>query len=232
MYLQLYGERHSGTNWLRRLLSDNFVKGQDKDLIENTHVVDGRLFEDCGWKHGFFDKGLKDADTSNTLFLAIFRDPYEWLVSMYRYPYHVHPSLRSLPFLQFICTEWYCIHDHDSALRDGSEIMTERNPTTGERFRNVIELRKTKINDLLSLQDHVENFHILRYEDLLIDPRIQLELIAEKFGLKMVDDEDITCNVDVSKRVPTPFPPFISKNVTDLLDWNLETKLGYIPKVK
>jgi len=232
MYLQLYGERHSGTNWYRRLLSNNFIKGSGKGLVENTHTTDGRLFEDCGWKHGFYDKGLNDVDTSNTLFLAITRDPYEWLVSMYRYPYHVHPTLKNLPFLQFINSEWYCIHDHDSALKDGSEIMAERNPETGDRFQSVIELRRAKIYDLLSLQDHVENFHMLRYEDLLIDPKPQLDIISKKFGLKMVPGMGVSCDVDTSKRIPTPMPPFISKNVTDLLDWNLEMKLGYVPREK
>lgn len=179
-FIQIYGERNSGTNYLHFLLEEN---------IRNVKV--GYKF---GWKHGFakMDK-IKEQINGGDLILCMFKDPYSWIVSMHGKPHHA-PQLYKLPFDQFIRSEWVCYTGDNYDIRDlkndpvlaDQEMMHERNPDTGERFANVIALRTAKCKRFLELKEEFPNqVRILKYEDYLMKPRISVCDLAGKGKLRL-----------------------------------------------
>ena len=164
-YIQIYGERNSGTNYLENLLNANleYLKAGTK----------------LGWKHGFINQPhLKKYDLSQTLALIISKNPYAWLVSMHQKPYHA-PQLANIAFSEFIRKEWACysgkynymkpINVDSNILLNSTEMMRERHPLTKQRIENVVHLRNLKNQSFLKLINIFENYYFIRYEDLLLD---------------------------------------------------------------
>ena len=119
----IYGERCSGTNYLEQLLINNF------NVIINY---------DYGHKHFF---GFNDLTNSeNTLFIGIIRHPYDWINSLYRERHHLPKHFEKIE--NFLNDEIY-------SLDNNNEIMNDRNIYTKERYKNIFELRTTKIKFLI-----------------------------------------------------------------------------------
>ncbi len=178
-YIQIYGERNSGTNYLHFLLEHN---------IKNIKV--GYKY---GWKHGFAKVDqMKDQVNAEDLIICLFKDPYSWLVSMHGKPHHA-PQLVGTTFSEFIRSEWACYTGDNYDVRDlvkdpvtdETEMLYERNPETQQRFANVIKLRSAKIRKVKELQKFWPNIIYMRYEELLQSPRITVCDIAGKFKMKL-----------------------------------------------
>lgn len=178
-YIQIYGERNSGTNFLHFLLEKN---------IDNVKV--GYKY---GWKHGFAKlDNLKNKASEEDLIICIFKDPYSWLVSMHQKPHHA-PQMLPLSFSEFLREEWACYEGDNYDIRNlvtdpilpEQEMLFERNPHTLERFNNVVKLRTEKAKHLLQLNNNCPNVLYLKYEDLLNKPRISVCNIAHKFRMKL-----------------------------------------------
>jgi len=180
-FIQIYGERSTGTNYLHHLLEQN-IKG----------VKVGYKF---GWKHGFAKiNKIKEEATDSDLILVITKEPYSWLVSMYKKPHHA-PQMLKLSFSEFLREEWACYEGKNFDSRDlekdpllpEQEMMFERNPDTNERFGNVIRLRESKMRRLLRIKDEniVKNIEFIRYEDLLLAPRKKILSVADNHKLKI-----------------------------------------------
>ncbi len=170
--IQIFGERCSGTNYTKQLLVNNFPD------IELTAMY--------GFKHRFHNKNLADRD--NCLFLIVYRDLFDWLRSFHLQPFHAAPELCGIPFSQFIRKEWRALYTKSSGRTPddplwGTEMMFERDPQTGNRFRNVLELRRARTCDWESLGEKVPYFLHLCYEDLRNNPEGILREISEQFGL-------------------------------------------------
>jgi hypothetical protein len=68
----------------------------------------------------------------------------------------------------FLNNEWYSIHEEGE--EKGSEMMDDRNIYTGERYKNIFEMRSTKYKYLLTdMKTKVKHYYFIRYEDLLND---------------------------------------------------------------
>ena len=180
--IKVYGERNSGTNYLISLLEAN-LKGNDVKIVQKKY----------GWKHRFVDaQQLYEADTSKTLFIFISKDIYSWTVSMNNKPHHA-PQLYGLDFDTFLKSEWACYEGIGYATRDlkknpikpEEEMMFERNPNTGKRFRNVMLLRNEKNKQYLKIKETCEHHHFMKYYDLLYTPKRSLRMMAREFGLKL-----------------------------------------------
>jgi hypothetical protein len=66
---------------------------------------------------------------------------------------------------EFLNKEFYSVFD-----KDQTERMEDRNIYTGERYKNIFELRHTKIKWILEdLPNKVKNCIFIRYEDLIND---------------------------------------------------------------
>lgn len=176
--VKIYGERSSGTNYLASLIEKNF----------HNITVNPKQY---GWKHGFINfKKLKTIDTDHTLFIFISKDPYSWLVSMNKKPHHA-PQLYGLKFNEFLKKEWACYKGKnygsrdlkENPLTDEEEMLNERSPETKKRYGNVILMRNGKNKCFLELRNHVKNYRLLKYENLLKHPELSLKKISSEFKI-------------------------------------------------
>ena len=213
--IQIYGERCSGTNYLEKLLDINF------------HV---NIKWNYGWKHFFGFHDLSNSD--NTLFVCIIRNPIDWINSLYRTPHHIpHHLLENKD--SFLNYQFYSIYKNKNNF--GKEILHDRNIFTKNKYNNIFELRKTKINFLLNeLPTKVKNYIFIRYEDLIDNFEITINKIKNK-GLK-VKSLNFPENYYNYKKTNKKFikekkTEFFTKD--DFLnnpnfDYEIEKKLGYL----
>lgn len=171
--IQIYGERCSGTNYLEHLIRKNYLN------------VD--LCWDYGWKHFFPRVDLSQSD--QCLFLVLFRNPYDWVRSLHRSPWHAHPSIRNLPLIDFLKVQWHCVWDDHwqpfpKNIIYGSEMMFERDPDTGKRFDNVLKMRNAKNTHWQNLRNLVQHVEFIRYEDLADFPKQTIRELGRKYSIK------------------------------------------------
>jgi hypothetical protein len=171
----IYGERCSGTNYLENIININF---------------DVKITWEYGWKHffGFQDDKLKNSD--DTLFICIVRNLPDWINSFYREMHHL-PLLyknnmsEEEKLEEFLNKEFWSFNDNNMNRDTKKELMHDRNIYTGERYKNIFELRHTKIKWMLEdLPNKVKNCIFIRYEDLINDFDKTLLKIKDK-GLEV-----------------------------------------------
>lgn len=200
----IYGERHSGTNFLESLLNDRLA-------IPRTW--------NYGDKHWFgFTTSEKLISASETLFICIVRNPYDWINGFYLNPYHV-PSKNTTSFKNFLLNEWYSINPV------GEEIVYDRNFMSHERYQNIFELRKYKLYYLCHiLPNIVDNYVFIRYEDLLIKSSYILDTIINYFNLK----PNLFSNY-IGTQIKHPYKTHyeLLEIMNSKIDWTIEKMCGY-----
>ena len=161
-YIQVYGERSSGTKYLTQLLIENVV---EPDHILGSYATKSDPINKAkliGYKH-YYPRADKLAKHQHqTLFLVIYKNPYTWIRSMLGKPYHFKACLegKGIADLAKLPLEGVDIH--------GREIP-DLHPKTGKRI-TMFELRKHKILEWEKLTGLVGNVVYLNYEDLLVSP--------------------------------------------------------------
>lgn len=85
--LQAFGERSSGTNFVKRLIGRNTPLSPTEEL---------------GWKHGFTQM---TAESPNTLVVCVTRNAVDWAHSLHAKPWHCPPEMQRLAFSEFIRAE-------------------------------------------------------------------------------------------------------------------------------
>ena len=168
---QVLGERSSGTNFAKRLL------GRNSDL---------RPSEVLGWKHGFSQASAIPPDLA---VIGIVRRADDWARSMHVRPWHCTAEMQQLEFADFIRAEWdtrvdrpqYFAGAKDAGLA-GQPLQHDRHPLTGRRFANLFDLRRAKLEGLLSYLARDCSFVLLRMETLTGDPETTLDRILEVLG--------------------------------------------------
>ncbi len=173
-FVQLFGERCSGTNFLSSLINKNF------DSVIQT--------KDFGGKHWYIKdhyprcranqstdyqcvRSLNESD--DTLFVVLFRNPFDWLRSIQATPYHAWQH-SGLDFSAFIRKPWIS--------SESSRVNLDW-PDSAEGYwfieeaENILRLRAMKIWHLRNLQEVVKHVCYINYEVL----RDYNELI-EKIG--------------------------------------------------
>ena len=185
----IYGERCSGTNYLENLIEINF---------------DATVTWNFGWKHffGFQDEALKNSD--DVLFICMVRDLKTWLNSFYRMKYHL-PLLymnnlsKEESMHKFLNEEFFSFDDNNGNIDITKEIMEDRNMYTGERYKNIFELRHTKIKYMVeTFPFKVKNFLFIRYEDLTNNFKNIMMQIKNK-GLRVKQQINFPLNTDSYK---------------------------------
>ncbi|MEZ6125912.1 MAG: hypothetical protein R3C49_22520 [Planctomycetaceae bacterium] len=183
--IKIYGERNTGTNYLSELLRLNFqirelrgfvpwpVMGLQL-LLPGKEAIRDAWFSatfgrNLGWKHMKVESPdvLKNyAIVSQRLsFLTLTKNPYAWLLSMHRRPYH--QSYRQQPdFEEFLQLPW----------------RTTGRDNTSRVVENPIQLWNLKNRSYLELRNRLPVLNV-RYEDLLDDPIRMLHQIADAFAL-------------------------------------------------
>ena len=173
---QVLGERASGTNVLRKTLQKN---------IEITRV------ETLGWKHGF---PHMVAIPQNLIAVCVVRNAWDWVRSMHRRPWHLHPDQQALPFSDFIRAEWNSIVDRpadfemlaDELDAQNCSLQLDRHPLTGARFENIFALRRAKLDGLMSMANRDCNCVITQLELFNLNPKRFTKHFAEAFDLTLV----------------------------------------------
>lgn len=176
----ILGERCSGTNYLESLITKNF---------------DVKVTWEYGWKHFF---GFNDlANSDDTLFIGIVRDPHTWMNSLWREKHHLQPGLRS-NIKSYLNEEFWSYYDaikHKSTGLYGKERMEDRNIYTGQRYENIFEMRKTKLKYLIEdMPNKVKNYILIRYEDLISNFEETINKIKDT-GLQVRNDIEYPVNV-------------------------------------
>ena len=200
----IYGERHSGTNFLEGIL--------------NTYLSIPRTWE-FGDKHwfGFTDKKCL-VRSPRTLFIGIARNPYDWINGFYLNPYHI-PQRNTISLKNFISKEWYSINPQ------GEEMSWDNNYFSKRRYKNIFEMRMYKLYYLRHiLPNLVDNYVLIRYEDLLLNANYVIQSIANQFSLQLK-------NLPLSI-VPSVKHQYKTKNdllqiINNSLNWSIENTVGY-----
>ncbi|MCX6257108.1 MAG: hypothetical protein NTW49_04300 [Bacteroidia bacterium] len=111
-----------------------------------------------GWKHRLAPEKdeLSEDNRDRIIFICIVKNPYSWVYSMHKRPYK-HENLTKLSFPDFIR---YPYGDY-------------RNPAIMWNLKN---------KSYLALADFVKNFKMVKYEDLLVEPRTVIESVASDFN--------------------------------------------------
>ena len=170
----IYGERCSGTNYLEELLLLNF---------------DVEIVWDYGWKHFFGFNDLTNSD--DILFIGIIRNLEDWINSLYREKHHL-PTHLTENIDTFLTNIFYSII--------GDELMTDRNIDTGERYKNIYELRLVKNKYLIEkMPKLVKNYCLITYDDL-VDSFLDIMNMLKNSGLKIKDSIDFPLNVKYFKK--------------------------------
>lgn len=179
--IKLYGERNTGTRYLARLIDHNvggmLLRGVAPRWITWVQaVVPGtesardaffnRTFDrNLGWKHSQVqvERLLGLGGLINDVhFVALVKNPYSWVLSMARRPYHrrgaASPGMNGL-----------------------QSMLTEKWPTVGREngpasYRDVIDLWNCKVGSYLELASRLPTT-LLSYEALVSDPAATLEKV-------------------------------------------------------
>lgn len=207
-YFTILGERCSGTTFTKYAIEWNFKLEYYKSCEKHFFTPNSRDFQ--------------DERMDQTLVICVVRDPIDWIDSFYKRPHHV-PSHNKPSINDFINNEFYSIYEMEG--KRGQEIMEDRHLKTGERYKNIFELRKTKNDFLLNdLPRLVKRYIILRYEDLRDNYIETLDRIKDKFGLepsnatyKQVIKYKGTYNTEYSKK-----PILLEQSIQDYILENID----------
>ena len=199
----IYGERHSGTNLLESIVKESLGLAVTWDF---------------GWKHFFgFVKYQQIVQSNNTLFFAIARNPYDWIMSMYSKQYHI-PKQNERPLNKFLLNEWFSIDDYRK------EIKNDRHYLLGRKYKNIFEMRKTKLQYMMNYMPKLcNNLCVTTYEYLTDTPSCFAKTVSKYFALNYKHNEmPIIWN-----RKQYEIPPEIKRIIDSNLDWDIENYFGY-----
>jgi len=181
--LKIYGERNTGTRYLGKLIKQNLdvkvIPGVVpekilalKKIFQAKHIQDiyfyFTFYMNLGWKHMLVKPAGELRNYSiisrNLSFVTITKNPYSWLLSLHRNPYHHHHSQKQ-DFDNFLTSAWKTLDCEN----------------TSRVISSPVELWNIKNNSYLQLKDHLPTFNV-KYENLVRDPKQLLELISKNFS--------------------------------------------------
>ena len=184
--LKLYGERNTSTNYMSKLLHLNLkvteipgiappvILKMRKFLTGKELVLDiyfGLTYgKNLGWKHTCVKSPEElekyELANSNPIYLTITKNPYSWLLSLYRRPHHQY-YVDDLSFETFLQRQWKTVG------RDNVKAPFLPNP---------IELWNIKNNSYLQLDS--EKAINLTTEEIFSDPEAIIQQISQKYSVE------------------------------------------------
>lgn len=177
-HFQVLGERCSGTNYLHKL------------IINNLNVLPTNEY---GWKHGF-PAFIGARPTS--LAVVVVRNAIDWVLSMYRKPWHTSNDMRILEFSEFIKFPWSTIIDkaeyfgmRSDDARIGQRLQYDMHPLSGQMPSNIVELRNLKLTSHLGILNRGINVVLVRHEDIVRRPALFLREISECYSIALLENE-------------------------------------------
>jgi hypothetical protein len=183
--VKIYGERNSGTHYLTRLVAANLTARLLESIEPRMVRVSARYLRapevvrdvyfhltfrrNLGWKH-MNPRSPQELtrwgiDRAGLRFLMLTKNPYSWVVSMMRNPYHL--GGRAADIDELVRRNWPC----------------RRRENMGRTASSLIDVWCTKTRSYLALSEQAPSC-LVRYEDLLVDPAASIGRVAETLGLE------------------------------------------------
>ena len=162
--VSIRGERHSGTGWLRQMLSENCPHLQWKIKRGNKYIdADGKY----GWKHAILNEPIESDD----LMIFVFRNIGTWIPRMRLNTYEKQPK-NHLTMARFLNEAW------------------EPNLTFDTRnWKNIFEMRNVKYASWIEyLEKYPNNTVGVKYEDLIDDSPSFFHQLINKYGVPCYDN--------------------------------------------
>ena len=190
--IKVYGERNTNTNYISKLLELNLnvtqVPGTIPLVIQrilhflpyNESIRDLyfklSFASNLGWKHSLV-KPWSDIEKcsitkSSLFFLTISKNPYSWLLSLYRNPYHQYYTKKP-SFETFLRSKW----------------KTVSRDNVRKSLSSPIELWNIKNRSYLGL-DSRRTLNITT-ESIFEDSQVCIRNISEKFSIEMKSEHFI-----------------------------------------
>ena len=183
--LKLFGERNTGTTWLRRLVDANLEVGtfpgampewvrRVQRVLPGTDWLRDLWFDRrgdtiFGWKHMLVDPRragfVERARREGVGFVCIVKHPASWVLSLHNRPYDHHWGPKG-DLASFVTSPWFTVR------RERADV----------RYPDPIRLWNAKCAAYLELAQHVPTV-LVRYEDLVSDPEARIDEIAKVFGV-------------------------------------------------
>jgi hypothetical protein len=179
--IKIYGERNTGTGYLRKLLIRNLdveclaggLPSPLKRIFPDSERVRDWYFRvtarrNLGWKHASAPTASQLAharpDAPEPIFLTLTKNPYAWLLSLHRRPYHARRRIDR--FEDFLCTSW-------------ETVGRENGPSS---YSSPVEMWNRKNGGYLALAEYATAISC-RYEDLISDPLHLLDRLCDEHGI-------------------------------------------------
>ncbi len=178
--IKIYGERNTGTNYLHQLIGLNYdiilmpgvVPRYIKILGLGTELAKDFYFEktfskNLGWKHSMVIPDRLYETTvylEEIMFITLTKNPYSWLLSLYRRPYHSVRNYSS--FSDFLSSPWKTV-GRDNYVKE---------------FLNPIDMWNKKNASYLLFKNNLSVMN-LRYEELIYNPFEILTKTAQYMNL-------------------------------------------------
>jgi len=167
----VFGERSSGTNVCEYVL---------------RRALGLKVTRELGWKHGFLQGA---AVSRETLVVVSVRDPYAWVRSMYDKPWHSTDAMRNLGFSGFIRAPWDSVIDRPKKYFDlapneytNVPLLQDRDPMTGRRFENLLQMRTAKLRHWTGLANDLCNLAVWQFEVFRENPDAIIAALSRSFG--------------------------------------------------
>jgi len=210
-FIQIFGERCSGTNFLEKLIRSNL------------HIP---IRFPLGWKH--FPISYEELVASEyleqeekVLIICIVRNLNDWLRSLHSTPHHAW-AMRRYSFSGFLRAPWQTAEPRDRS-KDGGLL------------KNVLALRAFKMKEFLRHKQHFSNFYFINYEVLKAYPAEVLADIASRYDL---DCSPLFHDVKIYKGYrgqqnyrPKAYQPISQEDadyIKDNADLEIEKVAGYL----
>lgn len=207
----IFGERCSGTNFLEQAMKKNF---------------DLELTWKYGWKHEFGNH-TDFSDSEDTLFLCIYRDPVDWINSLYRKRYHVPKDITTID--EFLTRPMMMVKTGTD-----DEIPNTRHIYTGEIYKDIFELRAVKLHFLLyEMPRRARHVEVFSYEYFCRNYKNILRMLKKKYILRIASNDFpepiidvyrggsvVRSNLDYEKQIP-------ASRIVPYLDREEELIAGY-----
>jgi len=230
--LALYSERCSGSNYIQSLVLTN-MEGISLDESCHKHFppwLELHASNYLGSPSHYTFEGSDDL-----LVVVIFRNPYDWVRSLHRKPWHAALCLQNIPFSQFIRQAWQLNLNQPGIVRlQKQHPFMDLNPVDGTPFTNALMLRTAKIRTMLKIKERAKNVYYINYETVRDYPQEVLQELQEVFDLHMKSEYQPVLYYKGMERCgiyqETDYEPISPEDlihINSYLDEKLESEIGY-----